>query len=205
MSLLNQSHSSLAECTEDTSDELPELKQASRVSSTVQAGDIILLCPPRCRARWPGLVDATKPRPGKERSRDTQAEVKRSARIKKIAPDMTADSAFSYEILTVHLLNFPDASQAWRTLNPPFKVDFYSSDKQKAIQTEWGKSKHVEYVPHLIKAIEEAESYLRKRIARALTPGTPVQQYMQVSLNHSTRGTTCSIVPLIFSYLNPLG
>ena len=172
-----------AESTElEGSDDLPELSsclQAPDASSSVQVGDIILCNPISCKTRWPGLIKCKKNRHPKV-VRPSGTKPKRTLRSKSLPAE--EDFAYSYDVLTVHLLNYPDPLKAQREIRPPSRVEFYLSCKQQKIISEWKRSNHVEYLPNLIKAFEEVETYLRKRSVRTLIPGTAVEQYMQVSV-----------------------
>ena len=162
------------------SDELPEvscISQGANASSSVQVGDIILCNPLKSKALWPGLVKCITKR--SKVARQSGGAERRNLRSKSLPTE--EDVTYSSDILTVQLLNYPDPLKAQRELKPPSRVEFYLSSKQEKIITDWKKSSHIEYIPDLLKAFEEVETYLRKRSAQTLNPGTAVEQYMQVS------------------------
>ncbi|KAI6654813.1 hypothetical protein LOD99_2692 [Oopsacas minuta] len=160
-------------------DDLPDVSSwlQSPTATCVQEGDIILLTPRKCKGRWPGLVKCIN-----VRSRNVKyRQLKRPKRIlRNNRTRREEDFTYSYDYLTVHLLNFPDALRIQQEIKPLSKVEFYSFDKQKTVVSEWQKSSHIEYISNLFKAFEEAETYLRKRSVQTLNPGTAVEQYMQV-------------------------
>ena len=170
-----------AESTElEGSDDLPELPSILQSPDTsVQVGDIILCNPLKFKWRWPGLVKCKKKRSSKA-AKSAGVEAKRNLRSKSLPTE--EDFTYSHDVLTVHLLNYPDPLKAQREIKPPSRVEFYLSSKQPKIISEWAKSTHVGYIPSLLKAFEEVETYLRKRSAKTLVPGTAVEQYMQVRI-----------------------
>lgn len=167
----------------ESTDDLPELSsyvQGPGVTH-LQVGDIILLRPLRLRGRWPGLVKCIRPKSNSSKlKKPFLLEPKKTLRSKSIP--IEEDFTYSYDFLTIHLLNFPNPERIQQEIKPPSRIELYLSHKQDAVMSEWQKHTKTEFITNLFKAFEEAETYLRKRIVQTLAPGTAVEQYMQVSL-----------------------